>query len=70
MRRASNSVLLRFDRDVLISFGGTFTIVDPGSTPFKARIIPIRAYFLPDGIHLTAAGYALVEAVRKPLEIA
>lgn len=28
------------------------------------------SYFLPDGIHLTAAGYALVEAVRKPLEIA
>lgn len=27
-------------------------------------------YFLSDGIHLTTAGYALVEAVRKPLEIA
>jgi lysophospholipase L1-like esterase len=37
---------------------------------FSARSIPTRAYFLPDGIHLTAAGYALVEAVRKRLEIA
>jgi lysophospholipase L1-like esterase len=27
-------------------------------------------YFLADGIHLTSTGYALVEAVRKPLEIA
>ncbi len=46
-----------------------YVVADIGSIPQLQNTADLT-YFLPDGIHLTAAGYALVEAVRKPMEIA